>query len=199
MRMTRAARRIQQAWHDDEPRRRARDAWLAELALRLQFKEKVRWALSLLQRWMRMVPKYYYYRQLKLATHRVQVRTHMHAPSCGLAPLTHTCTHMVQCWIRQIQARMHAYMLQRKRYWAELAWQVMSHSTVGSNFIPRKHVRAKLVYVCLLSSRLPSNLHLTLTHFESTTSVSHVAGVTSTGTSTAITLPSMSDSARRAA
>lgn len=65
-----------------------------------------------------------------------------------LTPLTHTRTHMVQCWIRQIQARMHAYMLQRKRYWAELAWQVMSHSTVGSNFIPRKHVRAKLVYVC---------------------------------------------------
>lgn len=121
------------------------------------------------------------------------------APSCGLAPLTHTCTRMVQCWIRQIQARMHAYMLQRKRYWAELAWQVMSHSTVGSNFIPRKHVRAKLVYVCVALSIPPSNLHLTLTHCESTTPVFHVAGVTSTGTSTAITLPSMSDSARRAA
>ena len=37
-----AARVIQRAWHADEPRRRARDEWLAELARRAAFKKRVR-------------------------------------------------------------------------------------------------------------------------------------------------------------
>lgn len=98
----RAARVIQQAWHDDEPRRRARDAWLAELAARAAYRERVRHAIVVSQRFCRMAPKAHYYRRLLKATLAVQVRV--------LQSLKFSEPPVVVCWVVAYHGRGHLVM-----------------------------------------------------------------------------------------
>ena len=76
-----AARVIQKAWHNDAPRRRARDEWLRELARRAAYRDRVRHAIDVTNRFCRMAPKVHYYRRLLKAALVVQVR-HVHALGC---------------------------------------------------------------------------------------------------------------------